>query len=79
MSERTGNLALTSARALPPTPFETWNWEYCCGESMARLAGFVAAVVVGRANAEVRREKRRVAWRCILVVGFMAIIVEVRF
>jgi hypothetical protein len=54
---------LTSARAFPPIPLETWNWEYCWGERMALLTGLV---VVGRANVEVKRERRSAAWRCIL-------------
>lgn len=59
-------MALTSARALPPTPLETWNWEYGWGERMALLTGLVVVVVVGRANVEVRRERRSAAWRRIL-------------
>lgn len=33
---------------------------------MALLTSLVVVVVVGRANVEVRRERRSAAWRCIL-------------
>jgi hypothetical protein len=56
---RTGNLALTSARALPATPPETLNSSYVCTFSTGAdvpVAAFLLSLI-GAAKAPVRERK----------------------
>jgi hypothetical protein len=56
---RTGNLALTSARALPDTPPETLNSSYVCTFSTGAdvpVAAFLLSLI-GAAKAPVRERK----------------------
>ncbi len=65
--ERTGNLALTSAKALPATPSETWNSEYSWTERTPRLT-LRSPVAAGSATDEARREKRTAALKYMVAV-----------